>query len=193
MPVTRYTLDPDFLISAATSPRDAEWLGALGQCHADGKADIAVVALAPIDERGNVLATFDESLRRFGLTALRQIVPMCDNEPDVLDRCAERTDAAVRQQLDIHNVLFPNRAFELDEARRRHGVVDAENPKFRRKWLEARRNVQCAWAHIRNGGEVLVTDNQNFFKRTKRPGLERLGIRRIERLETVAEAIAGLR
>jgi hypothetical protein len=190
MQVTSYTLDPDILIAAARSSRDADFLRALGQSHAEGKADIAIVGLAPIDERGIVYASLDDTLHALGLQALRLILPMCDDEPDVLDRCAPRTEAVIQQQLAIHNVLFPNRAFELGEARRRHGVSDdAENPKFRRKWLEARRNVQCAWAHIDNRREVLITDNQNFFKRTKRPGLQVLGISRIERLETVASSL----
>lgn len=190
MPSLKFTLDPDFLMTAAERGAEADLIRLLADHHARGDADVAIVALSPVDETGYSVESLDDAMSRLGLGQIGLCHPLCDDEADVADRCILRTEADVQLQRRIHQILFPNRAFELDEARRKHGVVEGDRKRFRRKWVEARRSVQTIWSHIRSDRDVLVSNNQNYFKWRKMPILLDLGVRSIERLDTIAKKLS---
>jgi hypothetical protein len=174
-------------MTARDSEAEAQLIRLLASYHVQDGIDLAIVEMAPIDDFGDAIESFEQAVHRLGLGAVNSCLPMCDDDAGVFDKCAPRTEVGIGLQHRIHQTLFPNRVFDLDDARKRYGVVERDRKKFRQKWVESRRSVQTVWAHIMSGRDVFVTNNQNYFKWKKRPLLRAIGINSIARLEVFAE------
>ncbi len=74
-----------------------------------------------------------------------------------------------KEERRIHEILFPTIAFRAADHCPREDVDD------RRKWRNAKCDVQAMWCHIHHGGDVFVTRDQNFLKQSRKSALETLG------------------
>jgi len=74
-----------------------------------------------------------------------------------------------QEERHIHNILFPKIAFRATDHCTR------EDADGRKRWRNAKCDVQAVWCHIHHGGDIFVTRDQNFLKQSKKSALEKLG------------------
>jgi hypothetical protein len=169
----KVTLDTNCLyeLESRTVDRALRQLAALGE---EGGIVIQIPAIAASEKQRDRkhlrdFAIFRERVDRLGLGGAELLRPlayvgMCYIGWAVLigpeSRAAERR---------IHEILFPQIAFEASKHCERDDV------RSRERWRNAKCDVLGMWCHIEYGGDVFVTRDQNFFKRSKRSQLEALG------------------
>jgi len=85
----------------------------------------------------------------------------------------------------IQGVLFPTIELEYGDFCKTRGL-EPENRKAWQKWVNAKCDVLALWSRIWYNGDVFVTRDENFHKKTKKPQLIKLGAKKILRpTETV--------
>ena len=111
---------------------------------------------------------FRERLARVGLDGATLLRPMGYFDLCYYDWFVYTGSESEAEELKIHEILFPEIASDADA----HCPVDDEDG--RRKWRNAKCDVQAMWCHIHYRGDVFVTRDDNFLK-SKKSRLEALG------------------
>ena len=86
------------------------------------------------------------------------------------------------RERQIHELLFPDIELDYRDYCERRGIDRTGHP-IDRKWRNAKCDVQLLWSHIHYDGDVLVTNDDNFFKESKAARLADLGASTITRPE----------
>src|SRR6185436_4127143 len=114
---------------------------------------------------------FRDRLTQLGLEAVELLRPMGYLDLCYIDWCVYSGPSLEALEREIHEILFPAIAYEAD----RHCPVD--DAAGRARWRNAKCDVQSMWCHIHYPGDIYVTRDANFHKRSKKPRLESLGAR----------------
>jgi hypothetical protein len=77
-------------------------------------------------------------------------------------------------------VLFPGQPFDLQDALTAAGS-QADPEVIERKWRNRQLDVAALWCHLHYDGDIFVTSDQVFYKKTKQVPLAKLGADRILR------------
>jgi len=162
------TLDTNCLIDVAEARAGAASVLALAKAHANGIADVAVVAIAASERQTDArqlqnFGEFETRLKALGLGHLKIIKPLGYWGITFWDRSLWGTAEGIAVERKIHNILFPTLPFD--------GDAFAEEEHDRRKWRNAKCDVQSYWAHVQQRRDVFVTSDENFHKQSKKPQL----------------------
>lgn len=135
------------------------------------KLDVAIVAVSAIDKKlNNKIKNFSEFqkwLADLGLSHIKILKPIAYADISYADWCVVGGGELTELEHKIHDILFPKLPYS----------VSAD--KLMSKWINAKADVLIMWAHIWNEREVFITRDKNFFKKTKKPQLEKLGAQSI--------------
>lgn len=180
-----FTLDTNCLIDVEEGRPAAVAIRALADAHAEGLADVAVVAMSASERQKNGhrignFSEFESRLAEINLAHLSTILPMAHWDICFWDRCLWADQAMVDLESQIHSILFPNIEFSWDDYCRDKGIGPSSN-SLREKWRNRKCDVQAMWSHIHAKRAVFVTNDGNFHAATKKPPLIVLGANRIER------------
>jgi hypothetical protein len=74
----------------------------------------------------------------------------------------------------IQQILFPKIQLEYRDYCEKHSLK-LDDEKAWRTWANAKCDVLSLWSHIWYKGDIFVTRDNNYFKKTKKPDLIRLG------------------
>ena len=173
----KVTLDTNCLYELESGAPESA-LGRLAELERHGRITVQVAAMAASEAQqgGDKLKTFSHFetwLAKLPIEKPFLLYPLCYIGLAFWDCCLYVWPEAVEQERSIHQMLFPTIKFEARE----HSP--AENARGRKKWRNAKCDVQILWCHIHYGGDVFVTRDRNFLKKTKKTLLEAIGAKLI--------------
>jgi len=189
------TLDTNCLIDLEQGGKDARAILALVATHRAGGIDLRLPAISASERQpgGRHLTNFSEFQARVdaaGLGGLRLIEPLAYTDISFWDFCVLGDDAMATLERQIHEILFPNIEFLYVDYCRARGLDPQPAPPDR-KWRNAKCDVPVAWSHIYHRGDMLVTNDSQFHKATKKPLLTALGIGTILRPQAAERTLRG--
>lgn len=172
----RFTLDTNCIIDVEDGRPSATFVRELVGLHGKNGINVAVSAIGASERQrtggyAQNFAEFQAKLKTAGFDALELLPPLAYMDICYWDHCvmADENDPLERQ---IHEVLFPNIEFMwADYAKARGLPADALD----KTWRNTKCDVLALWCHIRHGGGVFVTSDENFHAETKREKLRALG------------------
>ena len=173
----RFTLDTNCLIDVEEGRPSAPFVRELVSLHEQNGINVAVSAIGASERQraGGYAQTFSEfqaKLKAIGFDPLELLLPRAYWNVCFWDRCVFADGNDTLEQ-EIHNVLFPNIEFMwVDYAKARGLAVDSPD----KNWRNAKCDVLALWCHIKHGGGVFVTSDDNFHAEIKRDKLRALGV-----------------
>jgi hypothetical protein len=131
-----FTLDTNCLIAVDENRPEAGDVRTLANAHAQGRADVAVVAMSVSEkQQGNRyiqdFAEFQARLANLGLAHLKMLEPMCYFDITFHDYCLWSGDDMLTLEKQVHNILFPNVEFEWNDFCRANGLDPSQSPSGR--------------------------------------------------------------
>lgn len=169
----KVTLDTNCLYELESSAGDGalKQLVALGR---EGEIVIQIPAIAASEKQrdGRRLGDFSifrERIDHLGLGGVELLRPLSYNGMCYVGWAIIVGPEGRAAERRIHEILFPRIAFEA----RKH--CERDDVRGRERWRNAKCDVLAMWCHIKYDGDVFVTRDQNFFKRSKGVQLEALG------------------
>jgi hypothetical protein len=181
-----FTLDSNCIVDIDEGRQpNAGCLRTLLARHDAGEVSMQLVATSASErQRGGPylenFGQFQERLAALGLGHLQLLAPVGKADVSYADWCVAAGPDDISLLKQIHGVLFPGTAYELHAALATAGP-GADPEAIERKWRNRALDVDALWCHIRYGGDVFVTNDDAFFKMTKRGPLAKLGAPRILR------------
>jgi hypothetical protein len=176
--VFQVTLDTNCLLDLETENERTPAVRRLIARHRSGEIELRIPAISASERQreGKYLpnfSAFEARLRRLGLDGVPHLLPLCYFGIGFLNHCLLAGEELITLERRIHDILHPNIQFVYGEylvARQLPSTTPLDG-----KWRNAKCDVQVMWSHIWHKGTVLVTNDRNFRKATKRPQLVGLG------------------
>jgi hypothetical protein len=180
--ILTFTLEQNCLINLQDKTGQHIALGKLVDAHNQGRARVFIAAISASERTRDAnqkpdYTRFRALLDRLSLESLPEVLPIAYWDIAFWDHALWSGDNMVGQERKIHGILFPAIEFEYADYCKARGV-DPAAPK-ERKWLNAKCDVQAMWSHINAANDVFVTEDQNFFKQSKKYKLIDLGAKAI--------------
>lgn len=179
------TLDINCIIDLEQGNARAAHLKRLLQMHNDEKINLRVVAISASERKPNGtylsnLIEFRDRIAPLGLAELEILPTICYIGLSFVGHCLIGGDASSELERKIQSILFPTIEVEYSTFCEKQGV-DRDNPEARRKWRNSKCDVLALWSHIWHNGDIFITSDKNFHKKTKKVKLISLGAGRILR------------
>ena len=181
------TLDTNCLYELDSDDKSSA-LGHLVELGKTVAANLRIPAIAASERQrpGREITNFRQFRARLadsGLNHAEILKPMLYWDIGFIDWalwCGPETEAL---ELQIHEILFPSIRFLAAQH-----CPDTDT-KGRRKWRNAKCDVQAMWCHIYYHGDVFVTRDRVFHRVSKKPRLEALGAKCISTPEDAVDRI----
>jgi len=182
--VTGFTLDTHYVTAPDGQAKEAEAIRALAAAHEDGKADIALVALAIASSQkaGAPLfedfSAFGSALERHGLIQALLLPAMSYFDIAFKEFNLLPTEDMEDIEHEVHSILYPSIQYAWRDYRKALQIEET-TPSKDSPWRRAKCDVQMMLAHIRHERDVFVTSNDIFHREIKKKQLIALGARAI--------------
>jgi len=182
--VTSFTLDTHYVTSPEGLVKEDEAIRALAAAHENGRADVALVALAiaashlPGSPLIEDFTAFGEALERHGLVRALLLPPMAYFDIAFTEWNLLPTEEMEDIEHEIHSILYPSIQYSWRDYRKAHQIEETA-PAKDSPWRRAKCDVQMMLAHIEAGRDVFVTSNEIFHREIKKRQLIALGARAI--------------
>ncbi len=183
--MTSFTLDTHYVTAPDAQVKEDEAIRALAAAHEDGRADVALVALAIASSQrpGTPLfkdfSAFGEALERHGLIHALLLPAMSYFDVAFKEFNLLPTEEMEDIEHEVHSILYPSIQYAWRDYRKAQQIEETvplkDNP-----WRLAKCDVQMMLAHIRHERDVFVTNNDLFHREIKKKQLIALGARAIE-------------
>jgi hypothetical protein len=172
----RFTLDTNCIIDVEDERPNAPFVRELVGLHGLNGINVAVSAIGASERQrtggyAQNFSDFKAKLTAVGFASLELLPPL-----GYWDLCfwdyfvwADENDTLERE---IHHVLFPNIEFLWPHYAVARGLA-VETPD--KNWRNAKCDVLSLWCHVKHGGGVFVTSDDNFHSKTKIRQLQALG------------------
>jgi hypothetical protein len=173
----RFTLDTNCLIDVEEGRSNASSIIDLVSLHGRNGINVAVSAVGASERQrtggyAKSFAEFQTKLNAIGFHGLELLQQLAYWGICYWDYCVA-ADENDNLEEEIHKVLFPNTEFAWVDYARNRGLP-VESPE--KKWRNAKCDVLALWCHIKHGGGVFVTSDENFHATSKREKLKPLGV-----------------
>ncbi len=182
--MTSFTLDTHYVTAPDGHAKEAEAIQALAAAHDEGRADIALVALAiaASHRQGSALiedlSAFGEALERHRLTRALLLPPMAYFDIAFPEWNLLPTEEMEDIEHEIHSILYPSIQYTWRDYRKAHQIEETA-PSKDSPWRLAKCDVQMMFAHIEAERDVFVTSAEIFHREIKKKQLIALGARAI--------------
>ncbi len=169
-----FTLETNCLIDLDLNRHDACWLWHLIERHRKKEVSVAFVSVSASErQQGDIfLPTYTDFLKRLkdvGVSDIPQIAGLAYLGISYFERALNASEESIDLEREIHEALFPNLPFNLDEyATALSKAVDELSIEQYFKWRNAWCDRQMIWSHIHHDRDVFVTRDGNFRKRLKK-------------------------
>lgn len=189
----KFTLDNNCLVAVANDEPAATAIKTLAQAHATGKAEVAMLGISASERQAGGrylqdIGEFQAKLISIGLDHLTIYKPTGIWGITFWDWCIAASPESMALERKIHDVMFSPSEFEWQIVASAAGeAIEAQNGPAYRKWRNRRCDVQGMLAHILNGGDVFVSNDNHFLR--KRRLLRALGAGEILQPSTAAALI----
>lgn len=180
-----FTLDTNCVIDVDEHRPGEPSVRSLADAHADGAADVAVVAIMASEKQrgGGTLDNFGIFKQRLDLLRLGQLglcLPLCYFDISYWDHCLWSGPVEKELDLRIHQILFTDIKPDYREFCDEKGLPSSPViwDKTRHIWRNAKCDVQAIWSHVNARRDVFVSNDKNFHDHAAE--LVALGAGRIE-------------
>lgn len=175
----RITIDTNCLIDLENNSSNAEYIRILYKLHVEGNIQLRLPAVAASEKpkKGNEIKTFDDFMKRIeraGLPEIEVLKPYMFLNLSFLGFSMLSDDSMMKLDQEIHQILFPQLPYRFLDYCSQKGIDPTELP-LHGKWRNPKCDVMIAWCHIFYDGDILVTRDGNFHKKTKVPKLLEFG------------------
>ncbi len=182
--MTSFTLDTHYVTAQDRLVKEDEAIRALAAAQEDGRADVALVALAIAASHPDLpliedFAAFGEALERHGLVGVLLLPPMAYFDIAFTEWNLLPTEEMEDIEHEIHSILYPSIQYAWRDYRKAH-QIEAATPSKDSPWRAAKCDVQMMLAHIEAERDVFVTSADIFHRDIKKQQLVALGARAIE-------------
>jgi hypothetical protein len=184
----RVTLDTNCLLDLEDNTHRGTAVRDLICRHDSGLITLSIPAIMASERQrdGVYLSNFTEftdRLSKLGVGHLPLLLPMGYNDVSFWDYGLwVDNNAMIDLECQIHEILHPEVEYEYTRYCQKLGI-DPNTEPFERRWRNAKCDVQVAWSHIYHKGDLLVTNDDNFLKKSKLPRLIALGAKAIVRTQ----------
>jgi len=177
------TLDMNCIIDLEQGNARAAHLKRLLKIHNDERINLRVVAISASERKpdGTYLSNiseFRDRIARLGLAEVEILPTICYIGLSFIGHCLIGGGAPSKLEREIQSILFPTIEREYSSFCEKQGI-DRDNPEARQKWRNAKCDVLALWSHIWHNGDIFITSDKNFHKKTKKAKLIALGAVRI--------------
>jgi len=177
------TLDMNCIIDLEQRNVRAFHLEKLIQMHNDQRINLRVVAISASERKpdGTYLSNiseFKDRIAPLGLAEVGILPTLGYIGLSFIGYCLISGGALSELEREIQSILFPTIEREYSSFCEKQGI-DRDNPEARRKWRNTKCDVLALWSHIWHNGDIFITSDKNFHKKTKKAKLVALGAGRI--------------
>lgn len=183
--VFNVTLDNNCIIDLEQNNARASHLKKLIKMHCDGEINLRVVAISASERKPDhsYVSNFNEFKRRLDAIGLGnvEILPtilylgvgflgyslLGGGELDELEK-------------KVQQIMFPTIAIEFSDFRKDRDYK-LDNNKAWSRWVNAKCDVLALWSHIWFKGDIFITTDKDFRKKSVKPRLIALGAGKILR------------
>ena len=173
----RFTLDTNCIIDVEEVRANGKFVRGLVELNGKDCVIVAVSAIGASERQrsggyAQNFSEFREKLKAIGFYGLELLPPLAYSDVCFWEHCvaADEMDNLERK---IHEILFPTIQFAWVEYAKARGLPEGTLDKT---WRNAKCDVLALWCHIKHGGGVFVTSDTNFHAKTKKTGLDTLGV-----------------
>lgn len=173
------TIDTNCIIDLEEERQSVKYIRSLIKMHKEDRIKLMVVAISASERKqdrtyASSFGEFTKKLEKIGLGDVEILKPMCYLGICFFGKSLFSCEEMEQSEEKIHSVLFPKIEFKYEDFCLARGLEI--NRKFPNpKWLNAKCDVQCMWSHIHYQGDIFVTNDKNFHKKTKKAALISLG------------------
>ncbi len=182
------TLDTNCLIDLELGKGAAKELRVLLASHDQGDVTVRVPAIGASERTksgyyAETFSVFEERVRRLTSRPLEILRPVLYWGIGYWDWGLWASDEMTELDRQIHQILFPHVEFRWQDFAAAHGLdaqkAIADETKEWRQWRNRKCDTLGMWCHIYYKGDIFVTRDANFHKKTKKPELIKLGAKSI--------------
>ena len=177
------TLDMNCIIDLEQGNARAAHLKRLLQMHNDEEINLRVVAISASERKPDGtylsnLSEFKDRITPLGLAEVEILPTILYIGLSFIGHCLIGGETSSELERKIQSILFPTIEQEYSSFCEKQDV-DRDNPEVWRKWTNAKCDVLALWSHIWHNGDIFITSDKNFHKKTKKAQLIALGAGRI--------------
>ena len=177
------TLDMNCIIDLEQRSTRASYLKRLIEMHSNREINLRVVAISASEKKPDGtytsnLSEFKERIAAVGLADVEILRTLKRWGLAFWGYSLWSGGALNKLERDIQTILFPTIELEFKDFCEKR-CIDLENHKAWQDWVNAKCDVLALWSHIWYDGDIFITTDYNFHKKTKKPKLIELGAKEI--------------
>jgi len=177
----KITFDYNCIISIENNEYTSNNLKKLLFLHDNGIVNIFVPAISgneklPGGKYSNSLTQFVNRINLLSKKPIDIIHSLTYFDMCFYDHCRFPSEEMINLDHNIHKILYPNEPICLQEYIQKMNLPKDE---FSKVWMNHRCDVISLWCHIFHKNDIFVTNDKNFFKKTKIKKLYELGANKI--------------
>jgi hypothetical protein len=175
----KLTLDTNCIIDLEQNSPMALSLQGLIFLHNNQKINLRVAAISASERKpdrtyASTFAEFQQKIAAVGLGNVEILAPIAYSGITFAEWCLSADEEMVELERKIQEILFPAIDFDYET---HDADTNDDNIDVRRR--NAKCDVLAIWCHITYDGDIFITSDRNFFKKTKKPRLIALGAKDI--------------
>jgi len=175
----KLTLDTNSIIDLEQSNEYAPDLAKLVEMNRKRRISLRVTAASASERKldqkyASSMSEFQDRLAAIGLDGLEILRTICYADVSFFDYCLLGGGELDVLECKIQQILFPKIQLEYRNHCEKHSLK-LNDEKAWRIWARAKCDVLSLWSHIWHKGDIFVTRDNNYHKKTKKPDLIRLG------------------
>jgi len=192
--VSNVTLDNNCIIDLEQNNARAPHLKRLIKMHCDGEIKLRVVAISASERKPDhsYVSHFDEFKQRLDVVGLGtvEILPtIAYLGLSFFDYCLFGGGELEELERKVQRILFPTTAIEFSDFCNERGYKPDDNKAWSR-WVNAKCDVLALWSHIWFKGDIFITTDKDFHKKSVKPRLIELGAGKILRPDEAVNLLA---
>jgi len=175
----KLTLDTNVIIDLEESNEYAPDLAKLVEMNRKRRINLRITAASaserkPDQKYASRLSEFQHRLAAIGLNGLEILPTICYADVSFFDYCLVGDGELSVLECKIQRILFPKIQLEYRNYCEKRSLKLSDEKAWH-KWTNAKCDVLSLWSHIWYKGDIFVTRDNNYHRKTKKPDLIRLG------------------
>lgn len=191
------TLDNNCIIDLEQRNAIASHLEKLIQMHNECKINLRVVAISASERKPDHtyishLDEFKGRINKIGLGNL-EILPTIwyAGLSSFVDYYLAGGGALDKLEREIQGIMFPKIELSYGDFCKTCNL-DPNNKRAWQRWVNVKCDVLALWSHIWYKGDMFVTSDEHFHKKTVKPRLEKLGAGKILKPDEAVKWLASI-
>ena len=174
----KFTLDSNCIYALENAEPSARYVQWLAEANNAGliKVRIPAIAASEAQKGGGSLGVeqFSQRLTAVGLDEVKLLRPMAYSNITLTNFSLAHEEEMLKLEKQIHRILCPQIEFHYTVYNAARSGGQSHSP-IAKRWLNAKCDIQSMWCHIHYDGDIFVTGDNDFHKKTKKGQLIALG------------------